>query len=158
MKCEDGINRELELTMAVVMQPNQANLAGNVHGGEIMKLMDNVAGATVIQFTKENTVTARVDELEFMEPINIGAFVTCTGKIAYVGNTSVEVVVTVDVEHLRSHDPKFRALTAFFTMVSLDENGKPKKVPGIIPETNEEVRIYNDVMERRAKFRKRQNK
>ena len=148
----------MELSMAMVMQLSQANFSNKIHGGEIMKLMDNVAGATVVRYTKENVVTARVDELEFMKPVSIGAFVTCTGKIAYVGSTSVEVAVTVDVENLRTHDEKERALTAYFTMVSIDKEGKPIKVPGIIPETEEEIRIYNDIKERRERSKEKRKK
>lgn len=155
MICEDGIKREFELTMAMAMQPYQANVSGNVHGGEIMKLMDNVAGATAIQFTKTNVVTARVDELQFILPVNVGDFVTCTGRIAYTGNTSVEVMVTVDVENLISHDAKARALTAYFTMVALDEQGKPTKVPTIIPESEGEQLCYDEVKTRREAYRKR---
>lgn len=140
------------------MQPNQANMSGNVHGGEIMKLMDNVAGATAIQYTKTNVVTARVDELQFMKPVHVGAFVTCVGKIAYIGTTSIEIIVTVDVENLISHDEKERALTAFFTMVALDEDKKPMPVPGLVPETDEEIEMYKMVEKRREKFRSNKQK
>lgn len=157
MKCKNQ-ERLTELTMAEVMQPFQANLSGNVHGGEIMKLMDNVAGATAIQYTKTNVVTARVDELQFILPIHMGAFVTCTGKIAYIGNTSLEIIVTVDVEDLGTHDEKKRALSAFFTMVALDEDGNPTKIPPLTPETEEEKKIYKMVEERRQKFREAKEK
>ena len=158
MKCKDGKKRETELTMALVMQPTQANLAGNIHGGEIMKLMDEVAGAAAIQYTKSNVVTARVDELEFMLPIHIGSFVTCTGKIAYVGRTSLEVIVTVDVESLASCEDKKRALSAFFTMVALDEQGKPLPVPSLNPESDEEIELYEMVQERREHYKQRKTK
>lgn len=154
MKCADGKEREFELTMAMVMQPNQANLSGNVHGGEVMKLMDNVAGGTAVQFIKSNVVTARVDELQFMKPVHVGAFVTCTGRVVYTGNTSLEVIVTVDVENLITHDEKERALTAYFTMVSIDRHGIPEPVPQIIPETDEEKEVYRQVEERRKIYRK----
>ena len=155
MKCKDGVKREFELNMAMIMQPFQANLAGNVHGGEVMKLMDNVAGSAAVQFAKSNVVTARVDELQFIKPINIGAFVTCTGKVVYTGNTSIEVLVIVDVENLITHDEKTRALTAYFTMVALNEDKKPTKVPEIIPETEEEIKLFNQVKDRRDAFRKK---
>jgi acyl-CoA hydrolase len=85
------------ITMTQTMLPSQANYAGNVHGGEIMKLMDTAAGAAARRYARSNVVTARVDELQFLYPIFVGALVTCTATIAYVGSTSMEIVVTVDV-------------------------------------------------------------
>lgn len=158
MKCEDGKKREVEITMAATMQPFQANVSGNVHGGEIMKFMDNVAGAAAIQYTKSNVVTARVDELQFIKPIHVGAFVTCTGRIVYVGTSSLEVLVTVDVENLISHDEKQRALTAYFTMVALDEEGKPMAIPSMIPETEDEKEMFREVEERRKAYKSRKKK
>ena len=75
-----------------VMMPHHANPAGNVHGGEIMKVMDNAAYAVALKYAKGNCVTARVDELEFHLPIFVGALVTCTASIVYVGRTSMEVL------------------------------------------------------------------
>ena len=74
-----------KIVMSQVMLPHQANVAGNVHGGEIMKFMDMAAGAAAMKFSKGNCVTARVDELQFHLPIFVGALVTCTASIVYVG-------------------------------------------------------------------------
>ena len=139
---ENGYNRS-KLTMSQVMLPNQANVAGNVHGGEIMKFMDSTAGAVAIKYSRSNVVTARVDELEFHSPIFVGAMVTCTGVVAYVGKTSMEVAVTVDVEDLESDEPPKRALSAYFTMVAL-KMGKPKRVPRLEIETEEEERLFQE--------------
>ena len=73
-----------QIVMSQVMLPHQANVAGNVHGGEIMKFMDTAAGAVAMKYAKANCVTARVDELEFHLPIFVGALVTCTASIVYV--------------------------------------------------------------------------
>jgi acyl-CoA hydrolase len=135
--------------MSQTMMPTEANYAGNVHGGEIMKLMDRAAGAAARRYSRSNVVTARVDELQFLYPIFVGAFVTCTATVAYVGNTSMEVIVTVDVEDLESEDPPIRALSAFFTMVALDKMGKPKKLPPLNPETEEEKRLFEEGRQRR---------
>ncbi len=140
----EKIYKRNKLTMSQVMLPNQANVAGNVHGGEIMKLMDSTAGAVGIKYSRSNVVTARVDELEFHSPIFVGAMITCTGTIAYVGKTSMEVVVTVDVEDLESDAPPKRALSAYFTMVALDKMGKPKRLPELISETEEEERLFQE--------------
>lgn len=156
----EKIDKRTKLTMSQVMLPNQANVAGNVHGGEIMKFMDSTAGAIAIRYARSNVVTARVDELEFHSPIFVGAMVTCTGTIAYVGKTSMEVIVTVDVEDLETSEPPKRALSAYFTMVALDRMGKPKKIPELIIETEEEKRLFEEGKKRHEehKTKKRQSK
>ncbi|MCL1851988.1 MAG: acyl-CoA thioesterase [Peptococcaceae bacterium] len=143
------------LTMNQVMLPFQANVSGNVHGGEIMKYMDNVAGATAIRYAKANVVTARVDELQFLRPIAVGALVTCTGKIAYVGRTSMEIIVTVDVEDMQSGRGPQRALSAFFTMVALDSTGRPIEVDPFVPESDDEKELYAMAAARREDYKKR---
>ena len=92
-----------KIVMSQVMLPHQANVAGNVHGGEIMKFMDMAAAAVAMKFSKGNCVTARVDELLFHLPIFVGALVTCTASLVYVGRTSMEVLVRVESEDLESH-------------------------------------------------------
>ncbi|MDR3304572.1 MAG: acyl-CoA thioesterase [Clostridiales Family XIII bacterium] len=138
------------LTIAMSMQPSQANIFGNIHGGEIMKIMDTAAGSTAVQYARKNVVTARVDELQFLHPVHVGNFLTCTGRIVYVGTTSMEVYVTVDVENLFLEDGKRRALEAFFTMVALSESGRPTPVPPYEPETEEDRALYERVKTRRA--------
>lgn len=112
--------------------PQQANPAGNVHGGEIMKMMDGTAGIAAMRHAHTNVVTARVDELMFKKPIKIGDYVTCTGRVVYTGRSSMEVFVTVESENLRTGE-RHIALTAFFTMVSLDKDGCPASVPPVLP-------------------------
>jgi acyl-CoA hydrolase len=148
------MKEQTELTLAVLMEPNHANIYGNIHGGEIMKLMDNAAGALAVRYAKSNVVTARVDELQFLKPIFVGAYVTCTAQIAYVGNTSMEIFLTVDVEDLLSGERTGRALEAFFTMVSLDKDGVPHTVPPYEPETEDEKRLYARVERRRERERR----
>ncbi len=143
------MDKRTSITMSQTMMPTEANYAGNVHGGEIMKLMDRAAGAAARRYARSNVVTARVDEMQFLYPIFVGAFVICTATVAYVGNTSMEVIVTVDVEDLESEDPPVRALSAFFTMVALDKMGKPKKLPPLSPETEEEKRLFEEGRQRR---------
>lgn len=117
---------------AQIILPHQANPSGNVHGGEIMKLMDSTAGIAAMRHCNTNVVTARVDELIFKKTIRIGDYVTCTGRVVYTGNSSMEVFVTIEAENLRT-GAKQIALTAFFTMVSLDENDHPLQVPPVLP-------------------------
>ena len=129
---------ESRLVISEVMMPHQANVAGNIHGGEIIKLMDSTAYATARRYARTNVVTARVDEVEFHLPIFIGDLVICTAQVVYVGNSSMEIVVIVEVEG------KKRALTAFFTMIALDKKGRPTKVPELTLETEEEKRAFEE--------------
>jgi acyl-CoA hydrolase len=143
------MDKRTRLIMSQVMLPSQANVAGNVHGGEVMKLMDTAAGAVAKKYARCNVVTARVDELQFHLPIFVGALVTLTATIAYVGRTSMEVIVTVDVEDLESDSEPKRALSSYFTMVALDKGGRPREVPRLQLDTEEEKLLYDEVHRRR---------
>ncbi len=125
------------IVISEVMMPSQANPNGNVHGGEIMKIMDSAAYAAARKYARSNVVTARVDELEFHMPILIGDLVTCTAEIVFVGHSSMEVAVNVEVEDLDEEGRPQRALSAYFTMVALDRNSRPKSVPPLILDTEE---------------------
>lgn len=124
-----------------VMMPHQANVAGNIHGGEIIKIMDSAAYASARRYARSNVVTARIDEVEFHLPIMIGDLVTCTAQVVYVGNSSMEVAVTVDVEDLETEGKK-RALSAYFTMVALDKKGRPNQVARLELQTQEEKQAF----------------
>ena len=121
-----------------VMQPSQANPAGNVHGGEIMKMMDTCGGVAAMRHAKCNVVTVRVDELVFYKPIYVGQLVICEAHLVFVGRTSMEVKVTVKAEDMKSECKSETVLTAYFTYVALDDEGKPREVAGLKPENNEE--------------------
>lgn len=147
-----------QIIMSQVMLPNQANVAGNVHGGEIMKFMDTAAGAVAMRYSKSNCVTARVDELEFHLPIFVGALVTCTATVVYVGRTSMEVFVNVEVEDLESNNGPQKALSAYFTMVAMGRNGKPQSVPEYIPQTEEEIHLHEEAKIRIEEHKAKKNR
>lgn len=128
--------------------PSQANPNGNVHGGEIMKIMDSAAYAAARKYARSNVVTARVDELEFHSPILIGDLVTCTAEIVFVGHSSMEIAVTVEVEDLDQEGRPQRALSAYFTMVALDRNSRPKSVPPLILDTEDAKRAFEEGRQR----------
>ncbi len=130
--------------MAEVMQPNQANPRGNVHGGEIMKLMDNAAYVVAHRHARTNVVTARVDELTFHEPIYVGNLVTCHAYLTFVGRSSMEVAVFVEVEDLYSENSTKKALSAYFTMVALNAGGKTISVSPLELQNEEEQRRYEE--------------
>jgi acyl-CoA hydrolase len=145
------MDKRTKIIMSQVMLPSQANVAGNVHGGEIMKLMDTAAGAVAKKYARCNVVTARVDELQFHLPIFVGALVTLTATIAYVGRTSMEIIVNVEVEDLESDSEPKRALSSYFTMVALDKGGRPRELPQLTLETEEEKALYDEIKRKRDK-------
>jgi len=145
-----------KVNIGSLMQPEHANIAGNVHGGEIMKLMDNAAGIVAFRHARMNTVTARVDELEFHLPIHIGNLVMCDAKITFVGKSSMEILVTVFVEDFDKEEPPQLALTAFFTMVALDKNGNTTPVPSLEITTDEERRLFEEGRQRYLGYKEKQ--
>lgn len=121
-----------------VMQPSQANPNGNVHGGEIMKIMDTCAGVAAMRHCKTNAVTLRVDELIFHCPVYVGQLVVCEAELVYTGRSSMEIRVTVHVDDMTAETPTKTALSAYFTFVALDSHGIPCEVPQLELETEEE--------------------
>lgn len=136
-----------------LMQPEHANIAGNVHGGEIMKLMDNAGGIVAARHSRSNVVTARVDSLEFHLPIHIGNYVKCVCQLTYVGNSSMEVLVAVMVEDMKLDEPPKVALTGYFTFVAIDKDGKPVKVPELEISNEEEARLFEEGKQRYLKYK-----
>lgn len=135
------------------MQPEHANISGNVHGGEIMKLMDNAGGIVAARHARSNVVTARVDSLEFHLPIHIGNYVKCVCQLTYVGTSSMEVKVTVMVEDLDVEEPPRVALTGYFTYVAIDENGKAVQVTKLEISNEEEARLFEEGKQRYLKYK-----
>ena len=126
---------------SLIMDPIHSNSQGSVHGGEMMKIMDNVAGMVAFKHAKGTVVTARVDEIVFHKPVNIGNVVTCIGQLTYVGRSSMQIMVNLVIHDVRNYSEPETALTAFFTMVHL-VNGKPSKVPELVVTNKEEEELY----------------
>ena len=116
-----------------------------------MKLMDTSAAAVAMRYAKASCVTARVDEMNFHLPVFVGALVICTATIVYTGRTSIEVLVQVEAEDLQSDAEPQMALSAYFTMVCVDKNGRPQPVKKYTPETEDELYLY----EKASRFVKR---
>lgn len=151
------LSSESLIYISEVMMPHQANVAGNIHGGEIIKIMDSAAYASARRYARSNVVTARIDEVEFHLPIMIGDLVTCTAQVVYVGTSSMEVAVTVDVEDLETEGKK-RALSAYFTMVALDKKGKPNEVARLELITPEEKQAFEEGRKRNDQHKLRKTK
>ncbi len=131
--------KESSITMSQIMQPTDANLAGNVHGGVIMKLIDNAAAVTGIRHSKTQVVTASIDRLSFHHPVYIGDLLTIKSCINMVGNSSMEIGVRVESENMIGSNFRHIA-SAYLTFVALDKDGKPAKIPPLITKTAGEER------------------
>jgi len=139
---------ETSVIMVQPMTPQDANQAGNVHGGVIMKLID-MAGAIVAQrHTRTNVVTASVDRIDFLHPVFIGDVLFLKASLNLVGRTSMEVGVRVESENPITGEIRNTA-SAFLTYVALDESGKPTEVAPLILETDDEKRRNEDAQSRR---------
>jgi len=129
------------LVLAQVMTPLDANISGNVHGGNIMKLADTAAGVVAIRHSGRNCVTATVDRFDFHAPVYVGNLVTLKASLNYVGRTSMEIGVRVEAEDLRT-GRKTHTNSCYITMVALDAEGKPAEVPRLLLETDEDRRRH----------------
>ncbi len=136
-----------EVNMAQWMLPDQANPAGYIHGGELMKLMDNAAYIVGVRHCNSNVVTAMVDDLHFLKPVRVGDLALIHGKVVFISHSSIRV--KVEIEH---EDPiagtKEKALTAYYIMVALDPEGKPMEVPPLVIFTEEEQELYNEALQK----------
>jgi uncharacterized protein (TIGR00369 family) len=139
---------ETSVIMVQPMTPQDANHAGNVHGGVIMKLID-MAGAIVAQrHTQTNIVTASVDRIDFLRPVYIGDVLSLKASLNLVGKSSMEVGVRVESENPLTGEIRYNA-SAFLTYVALDKNRKPTGVPPLILETDDQKRRNKDAKARR---------
>lgn len=138
-----------QLTMTILMTPDMANFAGNVHGGTILKYLDQVAYACASRYAGEYVVTLSVDQVVFREPIRVGELVTFLASVNYTGRTSMEIgikVVTEDIQHrLMRHTN-----SCYFTMVAVDADRKPTPVPQLVPGDDEERHRYAAAEQRKA--------
>jgi len=125
-----------------------ANAAGNVHGGTIMKIVDEVAGVAAVRHCRTRVVTAALDRMTFTQPVYVGQLVTVKATVNAAWRTSMEVGVRVESENVRTGEVTHTS-TAYVTMVALGEDGKPVEVAGIEPETEVERRRQREAQLRR---------
>jgi len=126
---------------AALMQPAEANPMGNIHGGHIMRLVDQAAAAAAIRHARRICVTASIDRMDFVNPVHVGDMVTFKSAVNYTHRTSMEVGVRVETERLETGERKHVA-SALLTFVALDKDGRPTPVPHIVPETEDEKRRF----------------
>ncbi|GIX24781.1 MULTISPECIES: acyl-CoA thioesterase [Caldimonas] len=137
-----------QLTMTVLMTPDMANFSGNVHGGTILKLLDQVAYACASRYAGRYVVTLSVDQVIFRQPIHVGELVTFLASVNYTGNSSMEVGIKVVAENIRTQVVR-HANSCFFTMVAVDDQGRPTPVPPLTPTTPDEQRRHQAALLRK---------
>ncbi len=130
------------------MGPVDSNTAGNVHGGAIMRMCDEVAGIAAIRHCRSRVVTAGMDRMTFLHPVYVGNLVTVRACVNAVWRTSLEVGVRVESEDVRSGETMHTS-TAYLTMVALGDDGQPAEVPPLSPETPDELRRQREAQLRR---------
>lgn len=130
-----------ELTMTVLMTPDMANFSGNVHGGTVLKFLDQVAYACAARYAGRYVVTLSVDQVMFRQPIHVGELVTFLASVNYTGTSSMEIGIKVIAEDIRSQIVR-HANSCFFTMVAVDDERKPVAVPPLEPHTPEQLRRH----------------
>jgi uncharacterized protein (TIGR00369 family) len=128
-----------QLTMTVLMTPDMANFTGNVHGGSVLKLLDQVAYACASRYAGRYVVTLSVDQVTFRQPIHVGELVTFLASVNHTGNTSMEIGIKVITENIQTQLVR-HANSCFFTMVAMDDERRPATVPPLVPVSPDEIR------------------
>jgi len=138
------------ITLSQLMHPEHANLLGNVHGGWIMKLVDEAGALACMRHAQKKVVTVAIDSMTFREPIRIGDLVILNAEVAYSGHTSMEAEVQVVAEDPVTGE-QTHTNTAWLVYVALDDEGKPSPVPPLLAETEEEKRKMAEALERQER-------
>jgi len=134
--------------MTVLMTPDMANFAGNVHGGTILKLLDQAAYACASRYAARYVVTMSVDQVIFRERIHVGELVTFLAAVNYTGRSSMEIGIKVVAENIRSQARR-HVNSCYFTMVAVDDEGRPVAVPPLKPGSGEEMLRFEQAVLRK---------
>lgn len=142
--------RESRHETSELMMPEHANNMGHVFGGAILSIMDKCAAIAAFRHSRSSVVTASIDRVDFREPIHLGDLVIMKASVNYVGTSSMEVGVRVEAEDLLTGRRR-HTNSCYLTFVAVDRNGRPIEVPGLEPETEDEVRRNLAAQERRRR-------
>ncbi|UNO41679.1 acyl-CoA thioesterase [Streptomyces sp. MST-110588] len=137
-------------TLSHIMTASDTNLLGTVHGGVIMKLVDDAAGAVAGRHSGGPAVTASMDEMVFLEPVRVGDLVHVRAQCNWTGRSSMEIGVRVLAERWNESTPATQVGSAYLVFAAVDENGKPRRVPPVVPETERDKRRYQEAQIRRT--------
>jgi len=133
--------KESEIVLTELMLPSHSNFSGKIHGGFILSLMDKTAFTAATKFSSHYCVTASVNRVDFLNPIEVGELVTLKAKVNYVGNSSMVVGIRVISQNIMTGEEK-HCNSSYFSMVAKDEKGRSTKVPGLIISTKEDLRRF----------------
>jgi len=147
---------ESQITMSQLMLPSNTNFSGKIHGGYILSLMDQVAFACASKHSRNYCVTASVDTVDFLKPIEVGELVMLKASVNYVGHTSMVIGIRVEAENISSGAIK-HCNSSYFTMVAKDDNGKSVSVPGLILKYETDIRRFVRSMKRQEMKGNRKN-
>ncbi len=139
---------ESYVSMTELVLPNDTNTLNNLMGGRLMHWMDVVSAIAGQKHCNSIVVTASVDNISFRSPIQLGNVVTLRAKATRAFNSSVEIRIDVDAENI-PEGKKVASNSAYFTFVAVDKNGHPVEIPEVVPETQEEIELYNGALRRR---------
>lgn len=131
------------LTMTEVMTPEKANFAGNIHGGHILRLLDQAAYACAARYSSHYVVTLSINQIQFKQPVHVGELVTCLASVNYVGHSSMQIGIKVVAENLKTGETR-HTNSCFFTMVAMDEHMKPAIVKQLELKTKQQKRRYEE--------------
>ena len=138
------------VTLTQLMLPHHANGLGHVHGGAIMKMVDETAAIAAMRHAQRPCVTVAIDSMTFRERVEVGELLSCTAMVNYVGRTSMEVGVRVEAEEMISGRRR-HTNSCYLTFVAVDRNGRPVEVPQLVPETEDEIRRHEAAQARRRR-------
>jgi acyl-CoA hydrolase len=138
------------ITLSHIMSAHDTNLLGTVHGGVVMKLVDDAAGAVAGRHSEGPAVTGAMDEMAFLEPVRVGDLLQVKAQVNWTGQTSMEVGVRVVAERWNESAPGEQVASAYLVFVAVDADGKPRRVPQVLPETDRDRRRWQEAQIRRT--------
>jgi acyl-CoA hydrolase len=141
-------DRQTTVSMTVLMTPDMANFSGNVHGGGILKILDQVAFACASTYARGYVVTLSVDRVLFREAIHVGDLVTFSAAVNYTGRTSMEIGIRVDTVDIQ-RGTRRHTNSCYFTMVAVDSDGRPVEIPALQPKDPVTVKRFQAAQRRR---------
>ena len=138
-----------ELSMTVLMTPDMANFAGNVHGGHLLKLLDQVAYACASRYARRYVVTVSVDQVLFRQAIHVGELVSFLASVNHTGRSSMEVGIKVVAQDIRTQQER-HVNSCYFTMVAVDEAGRPTPIDPLVPATESQAQRHREAVLRKS--------
>jgi uncharacterized protein (TIGR00369 family) len=148
--------KDSHITISELMLPSHSNFSGKIHGGYILNLMDQIAFACASKHSRNYCVTASVNKVNFLNPIDVGNLVTLKASVNYTGKTSMVIGVRVESENIQTGEIK-HCNSSYFTMVAKDDEGNNVLVPGLILDTEDSIRRFSRSIQQQEEARNRSN-